>query len=115
MKHELYLEILTSPNDSELSELANKITWSANFEKMEAILLNHHFKGIVNNIGEQINNAVKVMQSKLKCNTKYPQAGCQVTVKFQYEAERDQEPASVFAQLLAGFEVVKKNPNFCWD
>ena len=35
-----------------------------------------------------------------------------MTVRYIYEALREQPPAQVFAQLLAGFELASKDPRF---
>ncbi|KAB8124546.1 adenosine deaminase [Komagataeibacter medellinensis] len=51
-------------------------------------------------------------QRTLQCGTPQAHAGCGVKVHYLYQTLRIMQPSAVFAQLYAGYEVVRADPRF---
>lgn len=117
-QHELAIEIMLTPFDLGLvgqqgeltAVLAKDIGWNNNFADMRSKLLANGLEQIVDRIPLRINDAEKTMREQLHCGTAQADPGCNVTVRYQYLALREQPPAQVFANLLTGFLAATKDP-----
>jgi hypothetical protein len=50
--------------------------------------------------------------NELKCGTPAAEPGCNVTVRYLYQALRGLPQAAVFAQIMLGFELASSDPHF---
>lgn len=111
-QNETYLELMVTPDNNASGSLGKKIGWDTNFSNLRQKLLSNGLSTIVDNIIKNINTDETKIHRTLACNTKNAKAGCKITVRYLYQILREQPPAQVFAQLLAGFELANKDPRF---
>jgi hypothetical protein len=52
------------------------------------------------------------VRADLKCDTPQPEPGCNVNVRYLYQALRGLPHEAVFAQILLGFELASSDPRF---
>lgn len=104
VQNELYLEIMTTPDGNEASELGKRLGWDANLESLRNQLLSANFDQVVTHISHNLDKDEAKKNALQHCGTDNEQAGCQITVRYLYQVRREQPPEMVFAQLLAGFE-----------
>ncbi|WP_454782324.1 adenosine deaminase family protein [Legionella sp. WA2022007384] len=109
-QNELYLEIMTTPDGSEASQLGKKLGWDPNLENLRNQLLSANFNQIVTNISHNLDKDEAKKNALQQCGTNNEQSGCQITVRYLYQVRREQSPEMVFAQLLAGFESASQDP-----
>ncbi|QMT61636.1 adenosine deaminase [Legionella sp. PC997] len=109
-QNELYLEIMTTPDGNEASQLGKSMGWNPNLEYLRNQLLSANFDQIVTNISLNLNKDEAKKNALQQCGTQNEQAGCEITVRYLYQVRREQPPEMVFAQLLAGFESASHDP-----
>lgn len=105
----LYLELMVTPDGNAPGRLGKQIGWDSNFTRMREKLLAHGLEKIINDITKKLDADEAILHKTLACKTKYSQPGCQVKVRYLYQIFREQPPAQVFAQLLAGFILANKD------
>jgi adenosine deaminase len=109
-QHELYLEIMISPDNGQSASFANLASTPSNFAAMQQQLLAD--KAFQDNIQQTIRGASDLLQQarqKLGCHKFSLQEVCQLTVKFQYYVLREQPLEKVFAQALNGFAAASRS------
>ena len=111
-QHELYLEIIISPDNAKAASYGPLAQKEPDFvNKKRALLAN---KGFQNNVKYTIaasNRMLHDARGAFNCETKPAQAVCQLTVKFQYLVLREQPLDQVFAQALNGFVAATQSKN----
>lgn len=108
-QNELYIETLLTPDGNASGRLGSKLGYDADFARMRDKLLAHDFDRIVASMTTYLDHAEAKMRSVLGCGTANAKAGCNLTLRYQYQVHREQAPEMVFAQLLAGFEASGKD------
>ncbi|HEX2549222.1 MAG TPA: adenosine deaminase [Gammaproteobacteria bacterium] len=107
-----YIELMTVPDRNASGLLGNKIGWDEDFALLRQKLLSAGLSDIVANMQKDITDIEVKKQNILACNTSAAEPGCEVKIYYQYVALREQSPANIFAELLAAFEIVSKDPRF---
>ncbi|MCW8409814.1 adenosine deaminase [Legionella sp. PATHC035] len=110
VQNELYLEIMTTPDGNEASELGKRLGWDPDLENLRNHLLSANFDQVVTHISQNLDKDEAKKNELQQCGTNNEQAGCQITVRYLYQVRREQPPQMVFAQLLAGFEAASQDP-----
>ncbi|MBV8801937.1 MAG: adenosine deaminase [Gammaproteobacteria bacterium] len=111
-QNESYLELMVMPDADASGMLGKKMVWNDDLSMLRQTLLAHGLQEIVNAMQKTM-DTLEIKEKKiLSCGTNQAQTGCNVTVRYLYEALREQPPAQVFAQLLAGFELASKDSRF---
>jgi len=111
-QNESYIELIVVPDLNASGVLGKKIGWNSDLTILRNQLLAGGLNEIVTNM--QKNTTVTEAKEKtiLACHAKQAKPGCNVKVYYLYTALRNQEPAAVFAQLLAGFEIANKDSRY---
>jgi adenosine deaminase len=109
-QNEVYLEIMVTPDNNASGKLGGSIGWDPNLVALRKKLLEGGLPAIVSDISKNLDNDENTLQTTLSCKNKPSAPGCQVKIRYLYQILREQPPAQVFAQLLAGFEVATKDP-----
>lgn len=104
----LYLEIQITEGDTKIQQLASNFSWTNNFNTLVNELEKAGLDNIVNEIILSTKKATKKKDILLHCNSSHPQKACQVVVKYQHDAIREDSPIAVFAELLASFQLASK-------
>ena len=111
-QHEHYLEIMLLPAVPSLNKLPKEETALTvkNFaERRKQLLASPVFQSAVNETIQKIDDCLKTARKTLGCELKPQQNACQLTIKFQYFALREQPLKNVFEQALLGFLVAEKS------
>lgn len=108
----IYLELMVTPDNNASGMLGKHIGWDPNLKKLRNQLLQNGLKPIIKNISTAIDADEAWLKKTLYCGTASAQAGCNVKVRYLYQIFREQPPAQVFAQLLAGFEMASQDSRF---
>ena len=111
-QNESYLELLMTSENGAVITLANQIDWDGNLTLMREKLLAAGLGNIVRTISKNFNADETKLKNILACGTKNEKPGCDVKIRYVYLTLREQPPAQVYAQLVAGFELANKDVRF---
>lgn len=104
----VYLELMTMPDNNRSGLLGSQFAWDPNLSQLREQLLKNGVIPIVNDIAKQLDNYQKSLQTFLSGPGKQP---CpDFKLRYLYQVLREQPPTQVFAQLLTGFELAKRDP-----
>lgn len=107
-----YLELMHTADAGASIELGAKIGWTDNLGELREKLLGGGLKDIVASTRKKLDDDEAKMRSDLKCGTPEAEPGCHITVRYLYQVLRGMAPASVFAEILLGFELAQADPRF---
>ena len=109
-QHELYMELMLTPDSGEARHLASAITWSDDYARMTSKLLAGGMSQVVAHGRQNLDAAERQMRQVLGCGSDHPDPGCGVTIRYIYQVLRAFPKEAVFAQILAGFETASADP-----
>lgn len=105
-----YLEIMDTIDNNAAGALGHKIPFSNDFNVMLQHVKSKRFERIVK---QSIHNAKELRQNldqSLHCyNPLFRSHACDVKYKFLYQVLREQEPSSIFAAMVMGFEMASRS------
>jgi len=101
-----YLELMYSPDNGAVSQLAAKVQWNGNVQAMRDTLLALGLRDSIRVGIRNIDSGEARMRALLGCGGRADN-GCDVTIRYLYQVGRGGSNASVFAQILAGFEMAE--------
>lgn len=111
-QHELYMEVLDLPDNGRASNFANPQFSTTSFASAQKNLLaNEAFQANIQYTIDEASRIIKQARQILGCETDPNQEVCQIKVKFQYYAFREQPLEKVFAQALNGFVAASRSPD----
>lgn len=109
-QHELYLELMFTPDGSESRNLGAALGWNDDLGAMRSRLLQGGMAKAVADGRHNIDEAEERMRQVLGCGGAHPDPGCSVTIRYLYQVLRAYPKQNVFAQLVAGFEMSSVDP-----
>jgi len=110
IEHEIYLETMISPDKNQEIALGTKVGWDPDFDRMRAKLDAAGMPALVAQSSKNIDDAEAGMRKILLCNTRTPDVGCGLTIRYIAYVLRDMTPEQVFAQIQLGFEAAAADP-----
>ncbi len=111
-EHVQYIEFMDTADGRASAQLGAKLGWDDDFGKMRDRLLSGGLKEIKNATRETLSEDEARARKELQCGTPQAEPGCNVHVRFLYQALRGLPPEAVFAQLVLGFELASSDPHF---
>ena len=108
--HELYQELMFTPDDGRVAAVGKRVGWIEDFKSMRETLLANGLSEAVEAGRKNIDAAEKQRDSDLLCGTEKPRPGCKITQRYIYQVLRGLPKQIVFAQILAGFEMATRDP-----
>jgi adenosine deaminase len=108
-QNELYLELMTTPDNNASGMLGKKVGWNNDLSMLREKLLTAGLLPIVKDMIKNIAADEAKLKQSLLCGTHRANAGCYLKIRYLYQVFREQSPAQVFAQLLAGFEAASRD------
>ena len=111
-QNESYLELMVTPDSNQSGVLGSHIGWTADLTQLRKKLLANGLQPIIQNISKNITRDENILSTSLQCKSKPRSPACNIKIRYLYQTLREQEPAAVFAQLLAGFEVADRDHRF---
>ncbi len=109
-QNEIYLETMLTPDQGEVLKLAETVPWSDDLPALRARLLSAGMAKAVRDGSANLDAGEQKMRAILGCGTAHADPGCALTLRFQYQVLRAFPKTSVFAQMLAGFEMARADP-----
>ena len=106
------LELMFTPNGDQAKQLAAKTGWDDHLPQLRDQLLAAGLKDIVTATSKKLADDESKMRSRLKCGLPDASPGCDVTVRYLYQALRALAPEVVFSQMVLGFELASSDPRF---
>ncbi|MFN7901012.1 MAG: adenosine deaminase [Synechococcaceae cyanobacterium] len=100
-----YLELLITTQGGEVKKLAESVEWSGNWAAMRRQLLQAGLTTLVSQGSRELAQIEAQKARSLGCASTAPQAGCQVTIRYQQQTNRTRSAPEVFTQLLYAFEL----------
>ena len=103
-QHVSYMEIMTNPDDGSIPRLGLPFINTSDFAVLRARLDSAGIRDSLRAASARLDAAIRHQREVLQCGTPRADPGCDVTLRFIYQAIRSREPALVFAQLYGGME-----------
>lgn len=108
--HLAYLELMLYPAGDLAAKLGAQAGWNDDFDTMRQRLQPAGLPEVVATSRHQLDQAEQRMREVLRCASKDPDPGCDVTVRYLYYGLRALPREQVFAQLLTAFDVAHADP-----
>jgi adenosine deaminase len=110
-EHVSYLELMLTPDGGTGAARGLAAGWDPDVIKLRDRLLAAGFHdAVVSAAKGRLDQAEARQRELMKCGLPQADAGCRVTVRYVYQVARASAPESVFAQMLAGFEIATVDP-----
>jgi hypothetical protein len=108
--HLQYMEIMFNPDGGSAGKLGVSLGWNDDFSKMRDQLLSGGLPQVISDAGKFLDETEKQEKAAMHCDMPGSDPGCSVQVRYLYQVSRGVARESVFAQILAGFEMASKDP-----
>lgn len=113
--HLQYMELMFNPDGGAAGRLGSSFASNAEFKnedfsKMRDTLLSSGLPQILTDASKFLDDTEKQEQSLMHCGEPKADPGCAVQARYLYQVSRGVAKESVFAQILAGFELASKDP-----
>jgi adenosine deaminase len=106
-----YLELMLTPDGGAGAARGIAAGWDPDLGRLRDTLLAGGFRdAVVSAARTRLDQAEARQRELLSCGGARPDPGCRVTVRFAYQVARASVAQSVFAQMLAGFEIAAADP-----
>ncbi len=109
-QHELYMEIIISPDIQRLSHFESLIKNTTGWKEKKRLLLSN--KPFQQNITQSVSHTSQLLTDARKilgCDTHSQKEVCRLTIKFQYEVHREQPINPVFVEALFSFAAASQS------
>ena len=111
-QNELYLEIMTLPDNAKSTTFAtNEINLTQFAEVQQQLLNNQDFAANIQHTADESSRILQQTRQHLGCDKNPNQAVCKITIKFQYCILREQALEKIFVQALNGFAAAARSPD----
>lgn len=108
----LYLETLVARQSGAIAELGEQVGFDADFASLRRRLLNRGLARIVRAARAQTDADIARFDQQLGCRTSRPARACSLEYRFDHQVGRAASPDIVFANLLLGFELQRRDSRF---
>lgn len=109
-QNEQYLEIMTTPNYSVATRLAEQQHWDGDSAKLRDALLAGGLRDNIAADRAELDTMEATRNTREHCGTPAATPACDVQVRYLYQVLRSALPERVFAQTLLGFELASVDP-----
>jgi adenosine deaminase len=110
--HLQYVELMHTADNMQSAELGAKLGRTPDFAAARERLLSGGLRDVIASTRKHLDGDEAKGSSMLQCGTAAAAPGCEVTVRYLYQVLRGLPPESVFAQMVAGFELASTDPRF---
>jgi adenosine deaminase len=105
-----YLELMQTLDGNGGAAIARQVGWDDDFDRLREKLLQGGLRDTVVQARARLDEMEERRSAVLGCGGPSPDPGCDVVVRFLYQALRARPPEVVFAHLLVGFELAAADP-----
>ncbi|NJD20150.1 MAG: adenosine deaminase, partial [Gemmatimonadetes bacterium] len=107
-----YLELMHTAGGMSVGRVGAAVGWADDFARMREKLLAAGLGDTLAAISREMDADEATRDAVLGCGTAAPDPGCEVTQRYLYQVLRAFPREMVFAQILAGFELARRDPRF---
>jgi adenosine deaminase len=111
-QHVGYLETLVSRQGDRMSALAANVGFDPNFAALRQKLLDGGLIPIVSAAIADTDADFARFRELLRCGTRRADRACRMPVRYDYQVGRGASAELVFANLLLGFELQRRDPRY---
>ena len=105
-----YLERMYTPDRGAARALGDSVGWLGDFARMRDELITRGLGRVAARAGEQLDRVEARRDTVLGCGTPAAGAGCEVETRWVYQVSRGNPPQQVYAQILLGFLLARRDP-----
>ena len=109
-EHVSYLELLVTTDGGLSMQKGAAAGWSDDLPRLRDRLLAAGFADVVSASASRLDQVEARARELMRCATPQASAGCRVTLRYVWQVLRATPPETVFAQMLAGFEIASHDP-----
>lgn len=102
-----YYELMLTPDGGAVSQIASRVTWHDNYTAMRDTMLALGLRDSIRIGIAMLDSAESRMRALLGCGASGETGACSTVVRYLYQVGRGARTPSVFAQILAGFEMAE--------
>jgi hypothetical protein len=106
----MYLELMFGVDGGRAGPLGARAGWDDDLDRLRERLLAAGMDTVVADARRDLDAAEARVRERLRCGTPEADRGCAVTVRYLQTGTRVLPPERVFAQFVAGFELVRADP-----
>jgi len=106
----MYMELMFGVDQGAASQLGGQVGWNDDLSVMYGRYQSEGMEKIVADTRTFLDSVDARVRERLACGSPKPDPGCGVTVRYLQTGSRVLPPERVFAQLAAGFAIVKADP-----
>lgn len=110
--HLQYLELMHTADGMAAAQMGAKAGWDDDFGRLRQKLMDAGMAEVAASTRRQLDLDESRMRAVLKCGEKNANPGCGVTVRYLYQVLRGLPREQVFAQMVLGFELAKRDARF---
>lgn len=107
--HLQYMELMFNPDGGAAGRLGAQLGWNNDLSKMREQLLSSGLPQIVADASKFLDETEKKESEEMRCGQPKADPGCAVLARYLYQVSRGLAKETVFAQILAGFEMASKD------
>ncbi len=112
-QNQFYLETMVTPASGAARELADKVGWNSNLERLhDALRAKGGLNRVVAEARREADKADADRRAAGRCATKAPSPGCDVPVRWISQVSRGGSPERVFTQMALGLALAEKDARF---
>ncbi|SFD62742.1 adenosine deaminase [Actinopolyspora alba] len=115
-QNQFYLETLLSRQSEARGKLVERVGFDPSserdFRRLRTTLLREGMAEVERAARRATDRDFARYRELLNCGTPSARPGCDVEIRLDYQVARANSPASVFTQLLLGFELAQSDPRF---
>ncbi|SDJ66395.1 adenosine deaminase [Actinopolyspora mzabensis] len=115
-QNQFYLETLLSRQSEARGKLVERVGFDPSserdFRRLRTTLLREGMAEVERAARRATDQDFARYRELLNCGTPSSRPGCDVEIRLNYQVARANSPASVFTQLLLGFELAQSDPRF---
>src|SRR5258708_33247930 len=109
-EHLQYMELMFNPDGGEAGKVGVARGWNDGLGKMRDELFAGGLPQILAQASKFLDDTEKKEQQEMHCGEPQAAPGCGVQARYLYQVSRGLPKETVFAQILAGFEMASRDP-----
>jgi adenosine deaminase len=108
-QHIHYLELMVLADNNKAATLSHDILWHGDYDRYTHQLMQRGLSQLIKKLPAALDRIEAKARQLLACE-KRDRPACKVVVRYQAIVLREQSLGSVFAEMVAGFELAKRDP-----
>ncbi|MGW2592151.1 adenosine deaminase family protein [Streptomyces sp. NPDC001515] len=111
-QNQFYLETMVTPASDSAKALSEKVGYDADLAAFHRKLLAGGLNKVVDEAVREADEGDADFRRTAHCDTKRPDPGCRLPVRWISQVSRGSSPARVFTQMAVGMRLAERDPRF---